>query len=212
MILGIGYLDLSLRITMVVVPVAMYFLVLGLLNSRSRPQLLRGRRDFAVLVTALAPLFLLPAACWASRSYLAVGAAGTVLAAGALLLAPPRATWVIYNITPDEARQAVRAALRAAGLGFQERGGAFDLAGGTTIRMTALPLLRNISLRMSRPEKDLERRFERALAGRLATVPAETTPMAMALLLVATAMLIAPLVLVAPRAGEIVRIISGMLY
>jgi hypothetical protein len=34
----------------------------------------------------------------------------------------------------------------------------------------------------------------------------------MALLLVAAAMLVAPLAMVAPRAGEIVRILTGMLY
>jgi hypothetical protein len=41
---GIEQLGISLRIAMVVVPVALYFLILGLLNSRPCPQLLRGRR------------------------------------------------------------------------------------------------------------------------------------------------------------------------
>ena len=36
--------------------------------------------------------------------------------------------------------------------------------------------------------------------------------MAMAMLLVATAMLVAPLVMVAPKAVEIVRSLTGMLY
>ncbi|MGB2822184.1 MAG: hypothetical protein WBF17_14465, partial [Phycisphaerae bacterium] len=58
-------LGVSLRIATVVVPVALYFLVLGLLNSRPRPQLLRGRRDFALLIVALSPLFVLPVLHWA---------------------------------------------------------------------------------------------------------------------------------------------------
>ena len=40
-------MDMSMRIVTVVMPVAVYFLILGLLNSRRHPQLLTGRRDFA---------------------------------------------------------------------------------------------------------------------------------------------------------------------
>ena len=53
---------------------------------------------------------------------------------------------------------------------------------------------------------------DRALAGRMELLSAQTTPMAMAMLLVATTMLVAPLAMVAPRAVEIVRILTGLLY
>ncbi len=45
----------------------------------------------------------------------------------------------------------------------------------------------------------------------LQTVSAETSPSAVALLLVATAMLLAPLTLMANHAGEIVRILTDLL-
>jgi asparagine N-glycosylation enzyme membrane subunit Stt3 len=182
-------LSVSLRIATVVVPVALYFLILGLLNSRRRPQLLRGRRDFALLIVALSPLFVLPVLHWSGGS------------------------WVIYNVTPSQAVRAVGDALRAAGLDSSGRDGAFDLTGrAATVQVSPFPLLRNVSIRMTGTDRRASGRFEAALARQLGGISAETTPMAMALLLVAAAMLVAPLAMVAPRAGEIVRILTGMLY
>jgi len=211
--IGTGELVLSLRITTVVVPVALYFLILGLLNSRRRPQLLRARRDFLLLVAALGPVFVMPALHWAQGSWAALAGAGGLLVAGLAAMAPPRASWVIYNISLPEASRAAAKALRAAGLGFVEAEGTFRLTHETgQVRLSAFPLLHNVSVRMAGAPVAAARRFETALAEQVDDVPAETTPMAMALLLVATAMLIAPLALAAPRAGQIVRILTGMLY
>jgi len=209
---GVGDLGISLRIATVVVPVALYFLILGLLNSRPCPQLLRGRRDFALLIVALSPLFVLPVLSWAGGSWLALAAAAAAGGGGLALLRPPADSWVIYNITSAEAVEAVRHALRAAGLAFEVRDRVFHLPGGATVDLSPFPLLRNVSICMTPTERGASRRFEAALARRLCTLSAETSPMAMALLLVAAAMLVAPLAMVAPRAGEIVRILTGMLY
>jgi hypothetical protein len=212
-VLGTTDLGVSLRITTVVVPVALYFLILGLLNSRPCPQLLRGRRDFALLLVALGPLFALPVLCWVQNVYVALGVLAAAAAVAFALVAPPAASWVIYNIAPAEAVRMVGEALAAAQLAFDREGGVFRLAGGqATVRLSAFPLLRNVSVRMTGADRALARCFEAALARRLHALPVETTPMAMALLLVAAAMLVAPLAIVAPRAGEIVRILTGMLY
>ncbi|MGB2823138.1 MAG: hypothetical protein WBF17_19290, partial [Phycisphaerae bacterium] len=128
-------------------------------------------------------------------------------------LSPPADSWVIYNITPVEAAEAVREAIRAAGLESAGPDGTLDITGrGATVQVSPFPLLRNVSIRMTGADGPTSRRFEAALAERLCHISAETTPMAMALLLVAAAMLVAPLAMVAPRAGEIVRILTGMLY
>lgn len=211
--LGIGHLAISLRVAMVVVPVALYFLILGLLNSRHCPQLLRGRRDFALLLVALSPLFVLPLLAWSGGSPVALVAVAVAAGAALTLLAPPGASWVIYNIEAAEAAHAVERALRDAGIAFERLGCSFGLGEtGAAIELSAFPLLRNVSIRLTGTRADVRGRFEAALAARLRHVPAETTPMTMALLLVAAAMLVAPLVMVAPRAGEIVRILTGMLY
>jgi hypothetical protein len=214
MTLGSIQLDLSVQVAAVVVPVAAYFLVLGLLNSRPHPQLLRGRRDFAVLVAALCPLFVLPMLAWMSSSPAGIAAGAGAGAVVILVLAPPRRSWVLYNITVTQAREAVDGALRAAGIVCRKQGRTFFLGEDEAkLTLAAFPLLRNVSLRLEgQAAAELAGRFEAALERRLAGVAVKTAPMAMALLLVATAMLAAPLAMVAPRVPEIVRLISGILH
>ena len=202
-----------LQIAAVVAPVSLYFLVLGLLNTRSRPQMLSGRLDFAMLVVALSPLLVCPLLSWASQSYLAMAAAAAGGVAAVWLLSPAQASWVIYNITPAEALDAVAKALEQGGLPFQRRQGeqSFRLPGGQ-VEFSSFSLLRNVTVRMTGCDHRTAQLFEQALAGRMELLSAQTTPMAMAMLLVATTMLVAPLAMVAPRAVEIVRILTGLLY
>ncbi len=209
---GLAHLDVHVRVAAVLIPVALYFLALGLLNSRRHPQLLPGRRDFALLLLALGPLLLLPMLSLHWSVPATVGLAAAV-AAVLWLLAPRPGTWVLYNLTPAEADRAVDRALDAAGLDARRDGRRWRLPdSGAALEVRDFHLLRNVTVRMTGGDAELHRRFENALAARLARVEAETTPTAMALLLVAAAMLVAPLVAVAPRAGEIVRMLTGMLY
>ena len=202
-----------LQIAAVVAPVSLYFLVLGLLNTRSRPQMLSGRLDFAMLVLALSPLLVCPLLSWASQSYLAMAAAAAGGVAAVWLLSPAQASWVIYNITPAEAVDAVAKALECGGLPFRRSQGeqVFRLPGGQ-VEFSSFSLLRNVTVRMTGCDHRTAQLFEQALAGRMELLSAQTTPMAMAMLLVATTMLVAPLAMVAPRAVEIVRILTGLLY
>jgi len=204
---------LSLQMAAVVVPVSLYFLVLGLLNTRRRPQLLRARRDFAMLIVALGPLLACPLISWVSHSPAAVAVVAAGVIAALLGLRPPRASWVVYNITPAEAIDAVTRSLERSGLSFGRDEGEqiFRLPAGS-VELSSFPLLRNVSIRMTGCDDRAVGLFEQALAGRIELLSAQTTPMAMAMLLVATAMLVAPLVMVAPKAVEIVRILTGMLY
>ncbi|GEM_PF-1061468 len=202
-----------LQIAAVVAPVSLYFMVLGLLNTRSRPQMLPGRLDLAMLVAALSPLVVCPLMSWAGQSYLAMAAAVAGGVVAIWLLSPARASWVIYNITPVEAVDAVAKALERGDLPFKRRQGEqiFLLPGGQ-VELGSFPLLRNVTIRMTGCDWRTVHIFEQALAGRIELLSAQTTPMAMAMLLVATTMLVAPLAMVAPRAVEIVRILTGLLY
>ena len=208
---GIEQVGFSLRFATVVVPVAVYFLFLGLLNSRRHPQLLTGRRDFILLVAALSPLGILPVLHYVGAS-LAAGAAAVALAGILLLLAPRGATWVIYNLPPDEARDLVVAVLGSLGLDAFAVPDGFRLAdGGGNVQISGFPLLRNVSIRLHGVRKQLAGRFEAALCEALSAVRVETTPMAVSMLLIATAMMLVPLALVAPRVPEIVRILTDLL-
>jgi hypothetical protein len=213
MILSTVQSGIPLQVAAVVAPVALYFMVLGLLNTRSRPQMLSGRLDLAMLVGALSPLVVCPLMSWAGPSQWAMAAAAGGVVAAIWLLSPAGASWVIYNITPAEALDAVAKALDRAGLACRRRQGeqTFLLPGGQ-VELGSFPLLRNVTVRVTGCDWQTVHTFERALAGQIELLSAQTTPMAMAMLLVATTMLVAPLAMVAPRAVEIVRILTGLLY
>lgn len=206
------YAGFFLRVTMVVVPVGLYFLLLGLLNSRRHPQVLSGRQDFSLLIVAFSPVLIHPVLSLVGVSLTTVVAAGLVVAGAVVLLAPRRGKWVIYNLPTEQARLAVGACLEAIGLPAREDASGFRSEGGdVVVRMIAFPLLRNVSVRIEGGHEALHRRFEASLAGVLSTQRAETSPATVALLLVAVGMMVAPLTLVAHRGDEIVRILVDLL-
>lgn len=212
MILGSEHLSPFLRIATVVAPVGLYFLILGLLNTRRHPQLLSGRQDFSVLILALSPLFVVPVMNYVGPSVATLLVVAAVLAAGIWLLAPTGRTWVIYNMQGDQARSAVRRALRMIGVHVESQSDTLRLdEHDATMRISEFPLLRNVTVRIVGGSEEFTRRFGNALSRTLASRDAETSSMAVALLLVATAMLVAPLALVAHRVPEIVRIVTDLL-
>ncbi len=210
--LGLENLAMSLRVTVVVLPVAFYFLILGLLNSRRHPQLLPAKRDFALLVGAFCPLFILPLAEHLARWPIVGLVAAGALVACIMALAPRGPSWVIYNLRPELAQHAISRALDRLGLTFQVHGGVFYAENAQAIvQVRAFPLLNNVSVRLRPAGRKLAARFEKALGQTLATEPAQTSPATAALLLVATAMMVVPVTLVAGRAGEIVRLIGDLI-
>ncbi len=210
---GSEYLTIPFRIALVVVPVAVYFLVLGLLNSRRHPQLLRGRGDFALLLVALSPLFVLPALSYLGVSTVTVLLAVTAVAGCIWLLSPRGQTWVIYNMPLGEACEVVARTLSGMGLEVRRRQGGFELPGcGAGVELGGFSLLRNVSVRLCGPgAPTLARQFEQQLSQTLSSIRTEASPMAVSLLLVAVAMLVAPLTLMAHRAAEIVRLLTDLL-
>ncbi len=209
--LTIGTILPFVPLATVVVPVAVYFLVLGLLNSRRTPQLLSARVDFAILLGALSPLLVIPALQYVTASPAALALAAGAAAAAVGLLLPRGSGWVVYNIPHDLARRLVREALAELAIPQEETDDGFALADGAAVRLNAFPLLRNVSIRLTGPVGDLPHRLPHALALRLADTPVEASPMAVSLLLVATGMLVAPLALLAQRAPEIVRLLTQLL-
>jgi len=211
MMLGIEYFAFAVRVTTMVVPVGVYFLILGLLNSRRHPQLISGRRDFMLMVAALSPLFVLPVLQYIGATPVTAAAAVVALVGIAVLLAPRGSAWVIYNMPAEEARNTIVAALRSLGLDVLSDKDGFRLAGeNARVRIAGFPLLRNISVRLHGGSRELADRFEAALSQALAGTQAETTPMAVSMLLIATAMMVMPLTLVARRVPEIVRILTDL--
>ena len=76
------------------------------------------------------------------------------------------------------------------------------------------PAFRNVSVSADRVQKRHRaelRRFEAELGGRLRRVQVEASPMAVSFVLVATAMIVAPLSLMADRMPEMVRLLTDMI-
>ncbi|MCE5326997.1 MAG: hypothetical protein LLG01_11355 [Planctomycetaceae bacterium] len=209
--LALGHLVFSMRVTSIMVPVGLYFLILGLLNTRQHPQLLTARRDYALLAGALSPLLLIPASMLLGQSFWAVLGAAGLLAAGGLLLVPRGPRWVVYNLSLPCARGMIRNVLDRLEWAFDGEGESFRLGGGGAVRLGAFPLLRNITIHMTGVSEAQVRDFEEALSLAMSHSPARHSPAMAALLLAATVMLVVPVTLVAPRAGEVVAILSDLL-
>ncbi len=209
--LGMEPLETSLRIATVVVPVSLYFLLLGLLNSRRHPQLLSGRQDFALLMVALSPLAFGPAMHYLNGGLWMVPACVVLLIGGIWALAPRGRAWVIYNLPLSSARQTVIDAFEAMGRCSRNTPRGVEVEQGRAfVEFSSFPLLRNVSLRLVGGDEDLWRTFESHLSLRLKSIETVPSPMAVSLLLVATAMIVAPMALMVHHAPEIVRILTDL--
>jgi hypothetical protein len=213
-VLGLEQYGLPVQVAAVVIPAAVYFLLLGLLNSQRTPQLLRSRTDFILLILAFSPLFFMPllislgAASWTFVVVLALVALGT------MYMAPSaKGHWVIYNITLPEVLRCAERALRGLDISFRREGRRLILDGrDVTVSFGTLPLLRNVSITAEGAGlAGFDAAFADALGRQLGSVQAETTPMAAAFLLISVVMLVTPLSFVAERMPDMVRLIGDLL-
>ena len=202
------------QLATVVAPVAIYFLILGLLNLRRHPQLITARQDVLLLTAALSPLLILPLAGYVSSATLIVIV--VLLAAMALVaftFGPAGGSYVVYNLTHRQALRAIERTLDQLGLSYQTAGHRIQLdEGGATIDISSFSLLRNVSIRIRHANPELSRKLADALSGVVGKIEAQTSSMAVGLLIVATAMLVAPAITVVHRAPEIVRILTDLLH
>ena len=207
------YLASAIRIASVVVPVALYFLLLGLLNSRRKPQLLTGQQDFGLLMAALCPLFVLPILTTIGITLWTVLIALGASVGGVMVLMPRGRAWVVYNLPSNQIRKVIAQAAASMGEAVEQVGGGFRFVGTDgAIEIGGFAMLRNVSIRLINVSEEFSQSFEVALNRRLSQESVETSPAAVSLLLVATAMLVVPTTLMVHRVPEIVRIISDLLH
>lgn len=206
-----AYENMMLQITLAAVPVALYFLVLGLLNSRQHPQLLSGRMDFTLLIMALAPLVVFPLLSHFGASL--PTSAGVMIVLSALVLAlSPQRTWVIYNIPGRDSVGILSKALSLLNLEHEISGNCIDIPSrGVRLEVGSFAPLRNVTVRLKGGDEQIAQDIGLSIANVLSGIRVPTSNMAMSLLLVATAMMVAPLAMVAHRVPEIVRIIGDLL-
>jgi len=212
--LGSWQLKLSLQIATVAIPVALYFLILGLLNSQRKPQILSERLDLSLLLAAFSPLYLTPLLRWIGAPPVGVFITVAIMIGGIALAAPgAKRGWVVYNISTKKLLQSLSRSLRRANLPFERRGDEFLLEMGPRIRISPFPLLRNVSIAIEgvdEAHRPAVQRFEAELRRGLGQVEVTASPMAASFVLIATAMIVVPLVFMAGRMPEMVRLLTDM--
>lgn len=210
--LAVDQLQKSLQIATLVAPAALYFLILGYLNTRRRPQLLSGASDSALLTAPFIPLLL--------GILFPLGASGAAGGLGLLLvflvgwkaLSGRRKSWVIYNLSTERVRNEIVAVLEGtARKKIRLRGSRVFAENGLVLEVDSFPLLRSVSIRLQSGDEDSWNDFSAALSDRIGTLETDPSPMAVTLLLVATAMIVAPLALIAPHTPQIVRLLGDLL-
>ncbi len=209
---GTEQLTVPIQVATVVVPVGVYFFILGLLNSRAHPQLLTGKIDFALLITAWSPIFVFPMLDLLGISIGTALLSVIGIAALVVFLGPGKGNWVIYNLSFLEAKSLLRRLVYQLDKDAIESRSGFELpACQVRIEIGGFGLLKNISIRLHGGNENFSILFQQDLAAELNSISTETSPMAVTLLLVATCMLVAPVTLMARHTSEIVRIITDLL-
>lgn len=132
-----------------IAPIALYFLVLGLVNSHSRPYLTTSRADFVMLTCALTPVLLWPVPTFVRSGMSWLLVVGLLLAAVLftwMLLTTGRG-YVIYNISQATCVRLLEASLRRMGLtgSWNDRTWEAD-TGVLAIHLRRFALLRNVAL------------------------------------------------------------------
>lgn len=197
------------QVATVVIPVAGYFLVLGLLNTRKTPQLLTGQMDFALLMAALGPGFIFPVLVRSGLSSVVSLLIASAVVVALWFIGRSKKHWVIYNISDELAREIIAQAFAESAITGRWQGDSYELEGSdAVVRTSGFPMLRNVSVRMEGGDEKLAGQFQVNLEASLAATQTEPQPMAVALLMVATLMLIVPLGMLAPDVPEIVRLVA----
>ena len=204
-----------LRIVINVVPVAVYFLALGLVNTQPRPRLISGRNDFVALTLVFVPVLVWPVPVLIQYKLWWVGVAGLCVGGGVFwsLLPPRLSNWVVYNISERRCRRMLGEALSRMGLaaGESDHGLAVSSA-NLRIDLVSFGLLNNVTLYF-RPLHGtldeavlvrLRREFEAQLEG-MSLLP---SPTGACLVMLGVGLLVVPLWMVSQHMNTIVEIFS----
>lgn len=185
-----------LRFAFAAVPMAAYFLVIGLINLRRRPFMTTGSCDLAALGAALSGIvFVGPielfrpstaAAEMGNYAWLLMLAFYWLTVWLVVLLARPRI--VIYNMSSDELHSALAETAAELDANARWAGDSLVLPGlGVQLHIESLEIMRNVSLVSSGPRQSLEgwRQLATLLSQKLASIRVQANPRAVSFFLAA---------------------------
>lgn len=190
-----------------VAPIALYFLILGLVNSHARPYLITSRSDFIALTIALAPVLM-----WPLPSFLQAGAmwplvAGLVIALIVFLMLVPRsnAGFVIYNISEARCMRILNEAIADMGLTGRWDGPAWRGERGVpSFHLSKIALLRNVTIHIERDSEAFAARLHAELTERIKAVSQLPSAMGACLVMVGAAIMLVPMWMVGTHIDDFV--------
>ncbi len=200
-----------------VLPIALYFLVLGLVNSHARPFLITARTDFVTLSCALMPILLWPLPTFVGSGMTWLLIVGLVFAAGLFvwMLKTAGTGFVIYNIDQSCCRRILDGAIRATGFKGRWTDDTWqDDAGLVAIHVRKFALLRNITLHIETDDPAAAKRlpqFAAELDRRLATIAQLPSTRGVCLVIIGVALMILPMWMVGRHIHDIVEAVSNIL-
>jgi len=195
-------------------PIALYFLVLGLVNSHSRPYLISSRADFLTLTCVLTPVLL-----WPVPHFITLGLTW-LLAVGLLLVAvvfiwmfvTTGAGFVIYNVAEARCIRLLEESLRRLGHTGRWNGQNWQAdSGAFTIHIRKFALLRNVSIHIeihTQEAGQLVRTLGTELDRRLASVAQLPSTMGACLVLIGVSLMILPMWMVGRHIHDLVDAVS----
>lgn len=208
------------ELSVTLVPVATYFLILGVVSSRPHPSLVRARSDFLILTAVFAPVIL-----WRIPALLREGVAGwcvlgLVAVAGGYLfsrLLPDRFSgWTVYNVSTGRLRRSIERALDSLGWAWKQAGPNYVADGSLRVTLSGIAFLRSATIHVTRKDAPLdEQRYEQlhhALGDELqqhAMLPSATGS---CLLLLGVTVLIVPLWMMSRHMDAVVELMQRLFF
>ena len=137
------------EVTAIIIPLALYFGFLGLVNIRRRPTVISGRLDFLVVILAFLPLLYHPVRMVMHLGNLwwqaaVIGAVAIILW---LLLPREFTSWVVYSVSESDLARAIEHVLRRMKVPFTRRGNRIECEppNGALV-ISNMPILRNVTI------------------------------------------------------------------
>ncbi len=219
---------LILKLILNIAPPALYFVILGLVNSQSRPHLISSRNDWLGLVCVFFPVVIYPSIVLASWGYY-IPAVLIIIAIGiGLLISLPKpdSGWVIYNISTTSARQLILRTLEKYDIRY-EIGREKDIIKlpeeNSVIKISGFPLLRNVTIYFDADANEsnaqiqknrqtqISRILDEELGTRVAFIESGINVIGPAMLLAGSTMFILPLMMMIRHIDAFVRVFSDLL-
>ena len=208
-----------LKVVINIAPVAVYFLVLGQVNSQARPVVVNARADFQILTLSFVPLLVWPIPFLVEIGQWWVLIAGlAVMSAGFAQLVPAtHSGWVLYNMGRTEGWDVLRQAVAARGWASRRTDRGLEIpAAGFCVEVTPFALLRNVTFRVTSlgapVEPDRVAELEAHLRSQVARQSLLPSMIGGCLMALGVSLMIVPLWLMSRHVDAIVEVVHRLLF